>query len=114
MKERIQRPFKIILFPVLCFYTSAQVYAGIVDDNKALFTEYYDLAEAETQKPEFTNTLFKSYILFGRGNASNNMNVLYHTYKTTGDATKALYFLERKTEFNEFDRKERKAGTNHP
>ena len=43
MKERIQRPFKIILFPVLCFYTSAQVYAGIVDDNKALLTEYCDL-----------------------------------------------------------------------
>jgi AraC-like DNA-binding protein len=52
------------------FFTLGQVYSVIQtgDDYKEMIARYYDLAEKETQKPDFTNTSIKSFIIFGRAN----------------------------------------------
>jgi AraC-like DNA-binding protein len=52
------------------FYTLGQVYSVTQtgDDYKELIARYYDLAEKETQKPDFTNVSIKFYITFGRAN----------------------------------------------
>ena len=50
------------------FYTLAQVYSVIGNSDNDLVNHYYDLAEAETQKPDFAETRIKGNILFGRTN----------------------------------------------
>ena len=47
-----------------------QVYSSTQtgDNYKELISRYYDLAEEETRKPDFSSTEVKSYILFGRAN----------------------------------------------
>ena len=52
------------------FYTMGQVYSMTQsgDNYKELISRYYDLAEEETRKPDFSNIEVKSYILFGRAN----------------------------------------------
>lgn len=47
------------------FYALAQVYA-LTGNSNDLVSRYYDLAEEETKKSDFTNTPIKGYILFGK------------------------------------------------
>ena len=53
------------------YYTLAQIYSVMGTHDRALVNQYYDLAEAETQKFDFTETSIKGHILFGRANLYN-------------------------------------------
>ena len=54
----------------LLFYILGQVYSMTKsgDNYEELITRYYDLAEKETQKSDFTDFTIKTKILFGRAN----------------------------------------------
>jgi AraC-like DNA-binding protein len=51
---------------VAWYFSLAQIYSKIHTGNTELISHYYDLAEAEMQKPDFSNPPIKSFILFGR------------------------------------------------
>jgi len=62
---------------VTLFYALAQQYTTIHQRDFAL--QYYDLAEAETHKPEYNNNSMKGWVTFGRGNMYLDMSdpILY-------------------------------------